>query len=150
MALFLREDLECDTACSLSQQYRNVKSVYTTDSEKVESVIDSCGDCLKEQNFGICTYYSYSKQMLDFDTDGDKRYKLIEHVEYPYEERDIEEIIMHDIMYKLSVLGRCNGIYYSYETDRAEIPLNVLLEWNSDGPVVSEGEMRYTSYTIYC
>lgn len=144
MALFERQDPEDHIPCSTVQAYRHAKSVYTVDSDNVESVNDSCGDCVKEPNFGICTYYSYSKQTIEFENgDVGGGYKLIEHVEYPYDERDPEEIIMHDILYKLSVLGRFNR-NYSYESGRVEIPLKSLFEWESDGPVVSESETRYS------
>lgn len=142
MALFVRQDQDGDLACTTAQSHRNVKSVYTVDNTKgVESLIDSCGDCIKEQNFGICTYYSYSRQTAQFESDNCS-YKLIQHIEYPYEDRDPEEIIMHDILYKLSVLGRCNGIYYAYDSDRAEIPLSQLTQWHSDGPFITESEIR--------
>lgn len=143
MALFERQDPNDDLATTITQSCRHVKSVYTVDSEnKQTSASDSCGDCVKEPSFGICTYYSYSKQTIDFEND-DSCYKLIESIEYPYEDRDPEEIIMYDILYKLSVLGRCSGMYYSEEKNKAEIPLKQLTEWPSDGPLISEGQVRY-------
>lgn len=146
MALFVRQEPEDHIACSTMQAYRHAKSVYTVDSENVESVTDSCGDCLKEPNFGICTYYSYSKQTKDFESgDTGGGYKLIESVEYPYEERDPEEIVMHDVLYKLSVLGGFNGNNYSYERDRVEVPLSSLTEWHLDDLIISEAEIRYST-----
>lgn len=144
MALFERQDPDDCITSSAVQLCKHTKSVYTVDSQNVEAVNNSCGDCLKEPNFGICTYYSYSKQTKDFESSVyDENYVLLETIDYPFEERDPEEVVMHDIIYKLSVLGRCNGIYYSYEENRAEIPLNQLTEWDSDGQFISESELRY-------
>lgn len=146
MALFVRQDLEDDAGADHKHSCRNVRSLFTTDSDGTETIngTSACGDCIKEHNFGICTYYSYSRQTIAYEREGvdDIEYKLIETVEYPYEERDPEEVVMHDIMYKVSSLGRVNGRYYSYDRDRAEVPLRQLTEWHMDGPFISESELR--------
>lgn len=144
MALFVRQDPENNLNCGLKQLSRNARSVYTTDSEEINPINDVCGDCVKEPNFGICTYYSYSEQTIAYERSDDNggSYKLIETIEYPYEERDPEEVVMYDVLYRVSILGQVNGRYYSYDKDRAEVPLQRLIEWHSDGPFISESELR--------
>lgn len=143
VALFVRQDPE-DSACSSKQSCRNVRSLYTDDSKDVEPENDTCGDFVKEPSFGICTYYSYSRQTVEYErSDRDTSYRLIECVEYPYEERNAEEVVAHDVMYKVNVLGRVNGRYYCDDKDRAEVPLQQLTDWHSDGPFISESELRY-------
>lgn len=152
MALFVRQDPEENVSCVLKQSYRNVKSVYTADTKQIEAVTDVCGDCIKEPSFGICTYYSYSEQTINYERSDNScdTYKLIESIQYPCDDRDPEEVVMYDVLYKLSVLGRVYGKYYSDDRNRAEIPLKQLTEWHSDGPFISESELRYSDNFCQC
>lgn len=122
-------------------------AVFTKNSELSESSNVprdlGCGDCADLISFGVCTYYSYSKQTIAYArSDNAESYKLIESIVYPYEETDPDEVVMYDVKYKISVLGRVNGRHYCYDKERAEIPLRELTEWNSDGPYICEGELR--------
>lgn len=108
-------------------------------------------------SFGICTYYSYRKQIDLYESNilNEERstndhgeasnlyYHLIEREEYPFDDdmRTIEEKILDELKYNIYRFGSIKGSFFNENTDRSEIPLYVIVK-NVKGNFVSESKAR--------
>lgn len=120
-----------------------------------------------DNSFGICTHYSYRKQIDLYESNisteeksinnhieaSNIYYRLLEKVEYPFDEdvRTLDEKILDEIKYNIYRFGSMNGCYFIDDRDRSEIPLYMVVK-NNNGNFVTESEARYTPFplTLVC
>lgn len=96
-------------------------------------------------SFGVCTYLCYTneyqKSYSDISHSSNEYYELILSVDYPYyiDERSLEEKILDELKYKISLLSNVNGRFFNDDRNRAEIPIPQLLI-NQDYHVTTDSE----------
>lgn len=128
---------------------------HSDDNETLSEVPRSCREILNTQELnrenltesqGICTYYSYVKQILAFDGVADKPndrfYKEVQFIQYPFhvDNRSREERILEEVRYKLYSTTMTSRFYNS-ETERLEYPVLELME-NDEGCFTTFPELR--------
>ncbi|XP_071055224.1 dentin sialophosphoprotein isoform X1 [Onthophagus taurus] len=114
---------------------------------------------VNKESFGICTYYSYTKQLGIYETDQVSQqnrvfgndcpvqmgnfYKEIEVIEYPYEidSRSPEKRILDEVLYKIYSVATPYSRFYNENTDRIEMPLYMLIS-NDEGCFTTGSEVR--------
>lgn len=152
MAVFIRRDCLNTTSKNITPAFihKEHKTIYTNQIVPSRTPVTEnypCGDFLPQQNYGICTYFSYSHQIISYELTGMSKlpgvyYKVLDTVEYPFDEDPItpEEKMLYEVQYNVTTLGRVYGRFYNEEKDRSEVPLEELI-CNSNGLFITEKEL---------
>ncbi|KAG5874738.1 hypothetical protein JTB14_011979 [Gonioctena quinquepunctata] len=139
MAVFVRKDLlhnsyvskSCSSRCFCDNE-SFCKGVTASTKMSCNCV---CALCSPNKSVGVCTYYSYSKQIIDYEIQGNQEdnpsydiyYKLIEKVDFPFERDDRTEE---------------QKMIEEFQRNRSEIPLTDLL-YGPDGAFITESELSH-------
>ncbi|GJQ72939.1 hypothetical protein Trydic_g1581 [Trypoxylus dichotomus] len=127
----------------------------SSDEEQLSEVPRFCREIITMSNLhqerhkesqGICTYYSYIKQMQAFNDKINNHtefiYKEVYEIDYPYhiDKSTPEERILNEVRYKL-YSSSSTSKFYCEEADRVEYPIEELAK-NDEGYIISLAEFR--------
>ncbi|KRT82175.1 hypothetical protein AMK59_4750 [Oryctes borbonicus] len=134
IAVFLRHSNDVDQLSEVPKSCREIITISSLHREKHNA------------SQGICTYYSYIKQIQAFsdkiNSPSEFVYKEVDQIDYPYhvDNSTPEERILNEARYKLYSAGRTSK-YYTEESDRIEYPLEELVK-NEEGYFTTVAELR--------
>ncbi|XP_063911487.1 uncharacterized protein LOC135128547 isoform X4 [Zophobas morio] len=140
LAIFIRKDIICDKGVEVATPCTCKTSTCRSNSQDGLCCLCECQSCLPKYSFGICTYNSKDV----FRVNGqNKDFKLIKSIKYPVDTdtRTAEEKIVDELKYRMHLCGSANELYYNYERDRIEIPLERLV-YVTSGPFPSKSEIK--------
>ncbi|XP_018565094.1 uncharacterized protein LOC108906313 [Anoplophora glabripennis] len=153
MAVFIRKDLLSDdylpetyySSC-LCDNNSPCKGLTSQSNLSCSCV---CASCSPSASYGVCTYYTCSKQSVLYETDREQMssystyYKLIEKVVYPFERdnRTENEKMRDEFNYRITHLGQAWGRFFVEERNRSEIPLQDLV-YGPTGFDITESEVE--------